>query len=262
MADMQNKVALITGGGKGIGRCLAEVFAAEGISVAITGRTQASLDETVATISAAGGTARAYLSDVSDTAAVARVAAAVKEDCGPVDILVNNAAVEGSTAPIVDVDPAVWDETMAINLRGSFLMTRAIAPQMIERGSGHILFLSALGGGLRAYPLRAPYAVSKAAMVALMQTAAAELGPLGIRVNALTPGPVKGERLHRVFTKRAAQLGTTPEYEERQLADKALNRRITDPEEIAATALFLCSPAASSIVGQSISMTGGIEVGF
>ncbi len=262
MVDLSGKVAVVTGGGKGIGRALAEAFATAGATVCITGRTESALSETVAAIQGAGGRAAAYLSDVSDLASVDQLVAGVIRDQGRIDILVNNAAIEGSTAPIERIDPGVWDEVMSINVRGSFLMTRAVAPEMINRGSGFIIFLSALGGGLRAYPLRAPYAVSKAAVLALMQTVAAELGPKGIRVNAITPGPVKGERLERVFKNRATQLGMMAEEVEQGLAGKMLNRRIPGPGEIAQTALFLCSPAADSIAGQSINMTGGIEIGF
>ncbi len=262
MPDLTGKVTLITGGGRGIGRTLAEAFAAQGATVAVTGRTESALNETVDAIGAAGGKAYAHVADVADAAAVDSLVAAVTGHCGPIDILINNAGVEGSTAPIQDVDVAVWDDTIATNLRGSFLTTRAVAPHMIDRGSGHILFMSALGGGLRAYPLRVPYAVSKAALIALMQTVAAELGPHGIRVNAITPGPVRGERVDRVLRKRAQQLGTTSQEQEQALAGRMLNRRIPGPQEVADTALFLCGPAADSIIGQSINMTGGIEILF
>ena len=262
MVDLKGKVALITGGGKGIGRSLAEAFAAAGAAVAITGRTASALGETVAAIRARGGAASAHPGDVADPAAVDRHVAAITKQHGAINILINNAGVEGPTAPVHQVDVAAWDEVLAIKVRGAFLMTRAVAPQMIARGSGHILYVSALGGGLRAYPLRAPYAVSNAAVLALMQTVAAELGPHGIRVNAITPGPVKGERLERVFQKRAEQLGATPEAVEQGLAGKMLNRRLVDAGDIAQTALFLCSPAADSIVGQSINMTGGLETLF
>lgn len=262
MVDLTGKVALITGGGKGIGRALAEAFAGAGAAVAITGRTESALDETVAAIRARGWTVSAHPGDVADAATVGRIVAAVTKQHGGVHILINNAGVEGPTAPVQDVDPAAFDEVMAINVRGGFLMTRAVAPQMIARASGHVIFFSALGGGLRAYPLRVSYAVSNGARIALMQTVAAELGPHGIRVNAITPGPVKGERLDRVFQKRAEQLGTTPEVVEQGLAGKMLNRRIVGADEVAQAALFLCSPAADSIIGQSINMTGGIETLF
>jgi NAD(P)-dependent dehydrogenase (short-subunit alcohol dehydrogenase family) len=262
MGEVSEKVAIITGGGKGIGRTLAEAFARAGAAVAITGRTASALEETVAGIRAAGGTAHAHPGDVSDAATVEGMVGAVLRQCGAIDILINNAGIEGPTAPVHEVDPAAWDEVMAIKVRGAFLMTRAVAPHMIARKSGHILFISALGGGLRAYPLRAPYAVSNAGALALMQTVAAELGPHGIRVNAITPGPVKGERLDRVFRNRAQQLGTTPEAIAQGLAGKMLNRRLVDAADIARAALFLCSPAADSIVGQSLNMTGGIEILF
>lgn len=254
------RVALITGGGRGIGRAMAETFAAADIAVAVAGRNADTLDDTVATITAAGGIASAHVCDVSSEAAVDGLFSAVLERHGTVDILINNAAVEGPTAPIADVDPADWDEVQAVNVRGAFLCTRLAARIMTRAGTGHVLFLSALGGGVRAYPLRVAYAVSKASVLALMQTAAAELRPHGIGVNAITPGPVTGDRLDRVFARRAEQTGTTVEAVAAALADKAPAGRFPDEAELARIALWLCGPDADMLVGQSLNVMGGIDI--
>jgi NAD(P)-dependent dehydrogenase (short-subunit alcohol dehydrogenase family) len=253
-------VALVTGGGRGIGRAIAQVFAESGMRVAITGRDGEVLASTAAEVAAAGGTVSAHPCDVSDEAAVAACVEAVIERHGGIDVLVNNAGIAGPTASLQDVAVAEWDEVQATNVRGPFLCTRTVAPHMLARGSGHVVFVSALGGGLRAYPSRLPYAVSKAALLAMTQTAAAELGPGGIRVNAVTPGPVKGERLERVFAGRARESGESAEEIARALAEKAPVRSFPDELEIARVALFLCSPEAGHIVGQSINVTGGIEI--
>jgi NAD(P)-dependent dehydrogenase (short-subunit alcohol dehydrogenase family) len=260
VSDAAQRVALITGGGRGIGRAIAEVFAQDGIAVALAGRGERPLVETVAAIERAGGVASAHRCDVAVEQDVEDCVEDVLTRHGRIDILVNNAGIAGPTAPLAEIDPAAWDEVQAANVRGAFLCTRAVAPHMLAHGSGHVLFLSALGGGLRAYPLRLPYAVSKAATLAMMQTAAAELRPGGVRVNAITPGPVRGERLDRVFASRAEQTGTSAEDVATALAQKAPARSFPDEAEVARVALWLCGPDADHIVGQSINVTSGIEI--
>ena len=254
------RVALITGGGRGIGRAIATVFAADGIAVAIAGRNAEALEATAAAVEAAGGSVSTHVCDVSSESAVDKLFSEALDRHGEIDILVNNAALEGPTAPIAEVEVSDWDAVQGVNVRGSFLCTRLAARHMVPRRSGHILFLSALGGGLRAYPLRSPYAVSKAAILALTQTAAAELRPKGIGVNAITPGPVLGERLDRVFRRRAEETGATVEQVARGFADKAPAGRFPSEEEIARVALWLCGPDADMIVGQSINVMGGIDI--
>jgi NAD(P)-dependent dehydrogenase (short-subunit alcohol dehydrogenase family) len=258
--NARSRVALVTGGGRGIGRAITQVFAEAGMTLAIAGRSRDALTAAAAEVATTGGTVSVHPCDVSDEEAVEACVADVLDRHGGIDVLVNNAGIAGPTATLQDVTPAEWDEVQAVNVRGPFLCTRAVAPHMLARGSGTVIFVSALGGGLRAYPSRLPYAVSKAALLAMTQTAAAELGPGGIRVNAVTPGPVKGERLDRVFAGRAAQSGESVEEIARQLAEKAPARSFPDELEVARVALFLCSPEAGHIVGQSINVTGGIEI--
>jgi NAD(P)-dependent dehydrogenase (short-subunit alcohol dehydrogenase family) len=259
-ARLAGQVALITGGNRGLGRAMAEAFASEGATVAIMARTVTALNETADAIAVSGGKVTPHPGDLANPLSVEQVVAEVLERHGRIDILINNAAVEGPTTPVQQVEISAWDEVMAINVRGAFLCTRAVVPNMIAIGTGHIIFVSALGGGLRAYPLRLPYAVSKAAMIAMMQTVAAEVGPHGIRVNAITPGPVQGDRFERVKHARAEQLGKPLEAVEKVLAEKALTRHFPTPEEVAQVALFLCSPTADIIIGQSINLTMGMEI--
>jgi NAD(P)-dependent dehydrogenase (short-subunit alcohol dehydrogenase family) len=254
--SLNGHVALITGGGRGIGRAVAEALAGAGATVALAGRTEEVLAEAAEAI---GRGATAHRCDVSSVEDVEHTVREVLERHGRIDVLVNNAAAAGNAAAIQDVDPADWDETMATNARGAFLCTRTVAPHMLERGSGVILYISALGG-IQAFPYRSAYSASKAAMLALMRTAAAELGPQGIRVAAISPGPVRGERLERSFAARAAAAGVTPEDVERATASAILTRRIAEPEEVAQVALFLCGPHADMLIGQSLNMTGGLEI--
>jgi NAD(P)-dependent dehydrogenase (short-subunit alcohol dehydrogenase family) len=258
--DGDARVALVTGGGRGIGRAIAETLAAEGVHVAIAGRGEEALNDTVARIRGAGGTASAHQCDVAHEGDVERAFADVLSEHGRLDILVNNAAVEGPTRPLDAIATSDWDHVIAVNVRGAFLATRHAAVHMTARGSGHIVFLSALGGGLRAYPLRLPYAVSKAAVLAMMRTTAAELRPRGIHVNAVTPGPVTGERLDRVFARRAKQLDTTPAAVAQQLADRAPAGGFPDEAAVARLVALLCTPAFDHVVGQSLNVTGGIEL--
>ncbi|MGD9734365.1 MAG: SDR family NAD(P)-dependent oxidoreductase [Solirubrobacterales bacterium] len=253
-----SRVALVTGGGRGIGRAIAAAFAAEGTDVAIAGRGEEALQETAAAI---GDAVRVttHVCDVGDEAAVAGLFEQVLGEHDRLDVLVNNAAIAGPTAPLAELSIDDWDEVQRINVRGAVLCTQQAARHMVPRGEGAILFLSALGG-VRAYPLRLPYAVSKAALLAVTQTVAAELRPHGISVNALTPGPVSGERLDRVFSRRAEETGQSVEEVAAALASKAPAGRFATEDEVARVALWLCGPEAEMLVGTSVNITGGIEI--
>jgi NAD(P)-dependent dehydrogenase (short-subunit alcohol dehydrogenase family) len=259
MKPLEGKVALITGGSSGIGRATALLFAKAGASIAITARSTAPLEETARDVSAAGTAVSFHPGDVSDPTTVEKVVADVIARHGAIDILINNAAVEGPTGPLHKIEPAAWDEVMAANLRGSFLYTRMVAPLMIERKTGRIVYISALAGGLRALPGQAPLAVSKAGVLALMKSAAVELGPYGIMVNAVTPGPVLGERFGRVAKRQAKRDNIAVATVEQNMSARTPSRRIQSPDDVAETLLFLCTTKAN-IMGQSINVTGGMEL--
>jgi NAD(P)-dependent dehydrogenase (short-subunit alcohol dehydrogenase family) len=186
-----NQVALITGGGTGIGRGLALAFARAGAEVAVMGRREAPLLETVVAIAEAGGDARAFTGDVSDESDVAGVVRATEEALGPIDILVNNAGIGGGDEIHVH-DIGAWDRIIAVNLRGPFLMARAVLPGMRHRQRGHIVNISS-ESGLEYYPGNGAYGVAKHALNALGEYIQRENQDLGIRVDTVCPGMVVTE---------------------------------------------------------------------
>lgn len=255
---LKNKVAVITGGGRGIGRAIAERFAQEGAAVFLTSRTEEELKAAAKAIGKAGGKAAYQAADISREEEVASLVAAARKELGQIDILVNNAGTLGPMKPIVETTPEEWDRVMAVNLRSAFLLTRAVLGEMMERKSGVILNISTTAAK-QAHPLSSSYASSKAGMIALTRVTATEAGRSGVRVNCICPGAVDGTKMwaevsegvqkafkvsHEEFTRQA--------YEGTQLG-RALN-----PGEIAAAALFLCSDEAAAITGQAVNVDGGL----
>ncbi|WP_175850485.1 SDR family oxidoreductase [Burkholderia cepacia] len=252
---------LVTGGASGIGLEIADAFAECGGRVHVCDASQAA----IAALAdrpprAAAGAISATLADVSDPAAVERVFADVSTGLGGLDVLVNNAGIAGPTGGIDEIDPVQWEQTVAINLNAQFQFARRAVPLLREsKHGGAIIALSSVAGRL-GYAFRTPYAATKWAVVGLVKSLAIELGPLGIRVNAIQPGIVRGPRMRRVIEARAQQLGIGYDDMEKRYLEKISLRRMTDPAEIAATALFLCSPGGHGITGQAISVCGNVEV--
>lgn len=186
--DLNDKVALVTGGGRGIGRATAQQLAAKGVSVAIAARSTAELDEVVTEIEASGGRAIGCPTDVTDKAAVHQTRDRVMSEFGRIDILVNNAGVAIHN-PIVDVREEDWDLNIAVNLKGTFLCTQAVFAHMCERGSGHIVNVSSVSGN-RGHVRGAAYCAAKAGAIALTETTDAEGRPHGVKATVICPGPV------------------------------------------------------------------------
>ncbi|MCA8101923.1 SDR family oxidoreductase [Burkholderia contaminans] len=252
---------LVTGGASGIGLEIADAFAECGGRVHVCDASQPA----IAALAdrpprAAAGAISATLADVSDPAAVERVFADVSSRLGGLDVLVNNAGIAGPTGGIDEIDPVQWEQTVAINLNAQFQFARRAVPLLREsKHGGAIIALSSVAGRL-GYAFRTPYAATKWAVVGLVKSLAIELGPLGIRVNAIQPGIVRGPRMRRVIEARAQQFGIGYDDMEKRYLEKISLRRMTDPAEIAATALFLCSPGGHGITGQAISVCGNVEV--
>jgi NAD(P)-dependent dehydrogenase (short-subunit alcohol dehydrogenase family) len=202
----------------------------------------------------------ATLADVSDKDAVERVFADADAQLGGLDVLINNAGIAGPTGGIDEIDVGEWEQTIDVNLNAQFYFARRAVPLLRgARDGGAIIALSSVAGRL-GYAYRTPYSATKWAVVGLTKSLAIELGPAGIRVNAIQPGVVKGPRIQRVIEARAKQLGLSYEDMEKEYLAKISLRRMTTPEEVAATALFLCSPGGSGISGQAISVCGNVEV--
>jgi NAD(P)-dependent dehydrogenase (short-subunit alcohol dehydrogenase family) len=253
---LTNQTAIITGGGRGIGKAIALALAREGVKVLVCGRHEDTLKQTAAEIQTLGRRALAIVTDVSQEKEVETLVQSAISEFGCVNILVNNAGIAGPTAPITNVSRNDWDETIAVNLTSAFLCSRAVLPGMIERRSGKIVNISSVAGRM-AYALRGPYAVSKWGMIGLTKTLAQEVGPHNIQVNAILPGPTAGERMQAVIEQRAQELGRSPEEVERLYVEGTALKRMVDPEHVAAMAVFLASDEGDSITGQAIDVTAG-----
>jgi NAD(P)-dependent dehydrogenase (short-subunit alcohol dehydrogenase family) len=253
---LQDKAAVITGAGKGIGRAIALRLASEGAAVVLAGRHQADLDAVAHEVQGRGGRAVPCVADVSDEEQVQRLASRARASFGLVDILVNNAGIAGPTGPAATLKRSDWDQVLGVNLTGALLCCQAVLPGMIERRAGRIVNISSVAGK-RAYALRSAYAVSKWGLIGLTLTLAQELGPYGVQVNAICPGPVAGERMGNVIRQRAQQAGRPVEEIERTYLEATALKRFVPPEEVAALVAFLASPEADNITGQAIDVSAG-----
>jgi len=257
MQQLAGKVAIITGGGHGIGRQIALAYAGAGASLMLTGRAVEALEHTRAELERAGVSCLAMEASVASEADCAKMAERTIAAFGRIDILVNNAGIGGPTARVTETKLAEWQETIDINLTGTWLATRAVLPQMEKQGSGIILNIGSVAAR-RGFPLRSAYAASKWAMVGLTQTLAHEWASAGVRVNCICPGAVEGPRIERVFTARAAATGRPYEEVKAEVASSAAMKRLVTEDEIARAALFLVSDDASAITGQTINVDAGI----
>jgi NAD(P)-dependent dehydrogenase (short-subunit alcohol dehydrogenase family) len=256
MDDLKGKVAIITGGGYGIGKKIAEAYAALGLKIVLAARTVKALDETSALVKRAGAEALVVPTDVAKEADCANMVARAVEIFGAVDILVNNAGISGPTSAINEIELAQWEETLNVNLTGAWLCAREALKVMGPRGQGNVLNISSTAGRI-GYALRTPYVSSKWAMIGLTQTLAREWGPHGIRVNCICPGPVEGDRIDRVIRARAQALKLTEEQVRRAMCSNAALGRMVTEEEVARAAVFLTSAASSGITGQTLNVDAG-----
>lgn len=248
--EVSGRTAVITGGGTGLGAAIARHLVDAGAQVVLTGRRIGPLEETAQKL---GRAARAEVCDVADEASVADLSARVAGD--DVSILVNNAGVAGPVAPLTEVSAQEWDDVFAINVRGTFLMCRALLPGMLARGDGDIVNLASVSGK-RPLERRTPYTASKMAVLGLTSTLAFETGAHGVRVNTLSPGPVDGERMHRNFTLEAERTGAS--YDEARSAfvgRAALGRMVTEDEVGRA---LVCMLAMRGMTGADVDLSAGM----
>lgn len=252
------QVALVTGGGRGIGRAIAKRFAAEGAAVVISARTKMEVEAVAQEIVAAGGRAVAVPGDLAAESNCQHLVEAARSGFGQVDILVNNASIYGPVKPVEEISAAEWDEVMAINLRAPFLLMRLLLPEMYARGKGAVVNISSVAGKA-AFGLNSPYAASKAALNGLTRTAAAEAARKGVRVNAISPGPVPETKMSQELgTALAERFGGDPDMMFKDFLEGILQGRAQTAEEIAAAALFLVSDESSAITGQVLNVDGGM----
>ncbi len=249
-------VAVVSGANRGIGRTITVALAAAGFTVAAGARDPATLADTVAAAGQAGGTAVPVACDVCDEASVAALAARAGQ-LGPVRAVVANAGIAGPTAPLHEITLADWRETVATDLDGVFLTFRAFIPAMIERRDGSLIAISSMTGK-RPLLGRTPYAAAKMGVIGLVRTLAAELGPHGIRVNAICPGAVAGPRIDEVLARQAAARGITEEAARAELTALTPLRRLVRAEEVAAACVFLASGGSAAITGEDVNVTAGV----
>jgi NAD(P)-dependent dehydrogenase (short-subunit alcohol dehydrogenase family) len=256
---LKNKVAVITGAEQGIGRQMAFLFAQEGADLVVLGLISDELQLVQKKVEALSRRCFVYQVNVADEGQVNEAIEAALKSLGRIDVLINNAAVLGSTAPVAELSVQSWKEEIAVNLTGSFLCCKAVLPGMMERKGGKIINVTSVAGQ-RAYPLRSSYAVSKAGLIALTRTLAAEVGSYNIRVNAIAPGPVAGNRMKRVIEKRAGSTGQSiAEIEQSYLRALGLGRMVEE-EDVARMALFLASKEGENITGQVFNVCSGYKL--
>ena len=245
---------LVTGGGAGIGAAIAEAFVDAGARVSVC-----DIDgEAVTAIRARRPGLHAAVADVARQGDAERVVDDAITAMDGLDVLVNNAGIAGPTGRVEEIDAAEWERTVATNLNSQFYFLRRAVPRLKASSRPGIIAVSSVAGRL-GYPFRTPYAATKWAIVGLVKSLAIELGPENIRVNAVLPGPVAGPRMDRVIRARAEALGHPFEATKQAYLEKISLRRMVTEDDIAAIALFLCSPAASNISGQAISVDGNVE---
>jgi NAD(P)-dependent dehydrogenase (short-subunit alcohol dehydrogenase family) len=250
MTDLAGRTAVVTGGGSGLGAAIARALHAAGAQVVVVGRDAEKLDRVVDEL---GSRARGITCDVADAASVD----ALREQLAgtEVSILVNNAGIPGPVAALTDIDVADWDEVFAVNVRGTYLLCRALLPGMIERGDGDVINVASVSGK-RPLAHRTPYCASKMAVIGLTSTLAFEVGPAGVRVNSLSPGPVQGPRMERNFRLEAERSGTSIDDAEQAFVSRAaLGRMVTEQEVAAAVIAMLAMPG---MCGADIDLSAGM----
>ena len=247
---LHGRTALVTGAGNGLGKAITLTLAAGGARVLLVGRQRGKLAKVAAEV---GPAARIGVCDTSDEAAVAALAAEFADE--QVSIVVNNAGIAGPVAPLIDISAAEWDEVLAVNVRGVFLICRAFLPPMIARGRGDVINIASVSGK-RPLAGRTPYTASKMAVLGLTATLAHEVGPLGIMVNSLSPGPVDGPRMRRNFAMEAGRTGTTADAAEQAFVSRAALRRMVTEEEVAQAVIAML--AMPGLCGADIDLSAGM----
>ena len=250
MIELAGRTAVVTGGGSGLGAVMARHLVGEDVRVVLVGRRY---DAVEAVASELGDLARPEACDVSDPDDVGDLTRRLADE--EVSVLVNNAGVAGPVAELPDISPDEWDEVFAINVRGTYLMCRALLPGMYERGAGDVVNVASVSGK-RPLARRTPYCASKMAVIGLTTTLAHEAGPRGVRVNTLSPGPVESERMERNFRLEAARTGSTVAEARRAFVERAALGRMVAPEEVAdALVAMLRMPG---LTGSDLDLSGGM----
>ncbi|MCY4481550.1 MAG: SDR family NAD(P)-dependent oxidoreductase [Spirochaetaceae bacterium] len=252
---LHNKVALVTGAGRGIGRAIALAFAREGADVALTARTAAEIEQVAAEVTALGRSAEALPVDLSDRAQATGLPGRVARHFPAVDILVNNAGIGSSANPrrIADYDDGFWDLSIAVNLTAPYLLTKALVPAMTERGWGRVINMASVAGK-RGLLAAGAYTATKHGLIGLTRTAALETAGTGVTINAICPGATRTVMLLRRLQVDAELRGEPVDKMEANVNPLG---RLLEPAEIAELAVYLASDDARGMTGQALNLSGG-----
>jgi NAD(P)-dependent dehydrogenase (short-subunit alcohol dehydrogenase family) len=244
----------ISAAASGIGRCMAEAFLANGCRVHICDSDQQAIEE----CQASNPNISATHADVSDPVQIDKVFEEVMARLGGLDVLVNNAGVAGPVAPVEEIEPSDWDRTVAVNLSSHFYCARKAVPMLQASGGGSIIMIASTAAFFGC-PLRSPYSASKWGLIGFTKTLAMELGPCAIRVNAICPGSVEGERINAVIKRDAqTQNKTIDEIRNKYLTQNSM-RTFVEADDVANMVLFLASSTGAKISGQAIGLDGNTE---
>jgi len=255
LRPLPNLRVLVTAGAAGIGAAVARAFHDAGARVHVCDIDRSALDRLTREVPGITGS----MADASVPGDVDLVFDDVQGSLGGLDVLVNNAGIAGPTGAVEDIDAADWTRTVEVNLNSQYYFARRAVPMLKRSQSNPVLIAMGSVAGRLGYPLRTPYAATKWAIVGLAKSLAIELGPHGVRANAILPGTVEGERMQSVISARAASLGSSVEAVREEYLKKISLRRMVTVDDVAAMALFLCSPAARNVTGQAISVDGNLE---
>ena len=256
MSLLTNRVAIVTGASKGIGRVMAQLFAHEGARVVCAARSDALVTETAALIRSTGGQAVAVVADASSEEGARAIVEAGRQAFGSIDTLVNNAGDGGPTKPIQDYTTEDWFYTVNSCLTSAYLCSRFAVPAMITAGRGAIVNIASMAGR-RGLAYRVGYCSAKAGQIGMTYGLALELGRHNITVNAIAPGAVAGDRIDRMIQGQANIRGVAVERMRESFVERSPLRRMSTAEDISSLAAFLCSDQARNISGQCIPVTAG-----
>jgi meso-butanediol dehydrogenase / (S,S)-butanediol dehydrogenase / diacetyl reductase len=254
--DLKGKVALITGGGTGIGAAVAARFVADGAKVCLTGRRRQLLEKVAASLPA--GSATVFAGDVTNLADAQQMVTQAVNFGGKLDVLVNNAGID-TAGTVAEIDPEVWKKVIDINLNGPFFMMKAAIPHFLKNGGGSIINISSLAG-LRCIPAMPAYCASKAGLIMLTQQAALDYGPSKIRCNAVCPGAIRTEMLEHSMSPLAEALKTDISGALAKMTSLSPLRRAASPNEVTGICVYLASDESAFTTGAVIVIDGGASI--
>lgn len=254
MSELTGKVAIVTGGVRGLGRQIAAALHAAGADVAITGR---DAEAVTAAADEIGPGVLPVVCDIRDEQAVDGLAPAVLDRFGRIDILVNNSGIAGPTVPLWETSPSEWRDVIDTNVLGTFLCCRAVLPTMVRQRSGSVVNIGS-ATGKRPIVGRTSYAASKTALIGLTRTLATEAGPHGIRVNLVSPGAIDSDRFHSVVDAMAASQGVAVADLMREVVAGSPLGRLVRPEQVTDVVTFLAGDGAGGITGEDINVSAGL----